>query len=66
MSQAKQTVERICFKTPKEDFLYHFFRHLTFTLSIVRRRKKEKKMSFPFESKLKRKLISLDVWTKLS
>ena len=64
MSQANQTVERICFKTPKEDFLYHFFK--PFIFSILRRRKKAKKMSFPFESKLKRKLILLDVSTKLS
>ena len=63
MSQANQTVERICFKTAKEDFLYHFFKH--FYIFNSSEEKKSKQMSFPFESKLKRKPILLDVGTKL-
>lgn len=65
MSQANQTVGRICFKTPKEDFLDHFFRHF-YIFDSSEEKKSKKRMRFPFESELKRKLILLGVWTKLS
>ena len=45
MSQANQTVERSCFKTPKEDFLYHFFNHFYISNSSEEKKSKKNELS---------------------
>ena len=45
MSQANQTVERICFKTSKEDFLYHFFKHFYIFSSSEEKKSKTSELS---------------------
>lgn len=45
MSQANQTVERICFKTPNEDLLYHFFKHFYIFNSSEEKKSKKNELS---------------------